>query len=89
MMQVKIEVGAVAVLAAVMAACAPRARLEPLERSHPARAEAPEAPVTEPGGALRGSAAAARVPAPAAAASHGHGVHGGAGHGSGGGGAHP
>jgi hypothetical protein len=51
-----------AALAVVVTACAPRTRLGPLEPSHPASAEAPEAPVVEPAGMLRGAGGGGTTP---------------------------
>jgi hypothetical protein len=76
-------VGATAGLAALVAACAP-ARLEPLEVTHPASPQAPEADVPQPASALRGGRVAATETEPAGESPprHGaaHGAHdGGAG----------
>lgn len=63
-----------AVLALLVGGCAPKTRLGPLETSHPASAEAPEAPVVEPAGVLRGSGSTPTAPEPAPETPSGHGA---------------
>jgi hypothetical protein len=75
-----IPVGVAAVLTTLITSCAPRTRLGPLETSHPASAEAPEAPVVAPAGVLRGASVAGTAGEPAPEMPQGHGaMHGGGG----------
>src|SRR6059036_3576267 len=51
----KLRLSTVVVLAALITACAPKTRLGPLDPSHPASPDAPEAVVREPAAVLQGS----------------------------------